>query len=244
MFATPLGLAALSRSYTPAAALGSLLLGYWDAERTDLLTQSAGAVSSWRDAVGGYDATQATGAAQPVWSPTSFGGRAGVTFDGSDDTLATSSAAQFPTGAAPSELWALAINTASDSTTRTIVGYGNTGQTARTVGRSTTNLDRGTAGDGSASQAKSGSVTLTSGMRFVMRWQVGATASTLTTNGTAGGSVSVVPATDTARLRISGIPTSAGSNFWAGTIAAMLVTLPLNETQAARLYAWLYARTR
>jgi hypothetical protein len=141
-------------------------------------------------------------------------------------------------------LWALAINTASDSTNRTLFGYGNASAASRFLGRSTTNTDRGNTGDGSASQAKSGSVTLTSGMRFVMRWQVCATASTLTTNGTTAAALSVVPATDTARLRISGIPTSAGSNFWTGTIAAMLVTLPLNETQAARLYAWLYARTR
>jgi hypothetical protein len=41
--------------------LGTSLLAWWDAERTDLITQASGLVSSWKDAVGGYDAVQAAG---------------------------------------------------------------------------------------------------------------------------------------------------------------------------------------
>lgn len=50
-----------------------------------------GAVSSWRNGgtLGG-NATQAAGANQPVWSATSIGGRPGVTFDGTNDTLSIS----------------------------------------------------------------------------------------------------------------------------------------------------------
>ena len=58
------------RAWSPAPwgwspfALGSDLFACWDAERSDLITHVGGAVSSWKDIVGGYDVVQAVGAAQ------------------------------------------------------------------------------------------------------------------------------------------------------------------------------------
>lgn len=54
--------------------LGDALLGWWDAERADLITQSGGAVSAWNDNVAGYSAIQAVTGAKPVWDANSFGG--------------------------------------------------------------------------------------------------------------------------------------------------------------------------
>lgn len=47
-----------------------------------------GAVSSWRNGgASGGDALQATGSRQPIYNTTTFSGKPGITFDGSDDLL-------------------------------------------------------------------------------------------------------------------------------------------------------------
>lgn len=96
-----------ARSATPLTILGSLLVGWWDAGRSDLITHDgSNLVSSWKDVIGGYDLTQGTAGAKPVYSATSFGSRPGVTFDGADDYLRLASTpASFPVGNATSEIW-------------------------------------------------------------------------------------------------------------------------------------------
>lgn len=66
-------LARVIGGWTPAA-LGSSLLGWWDAERTDKLTLSGSAVTTWTDVVGSYAATQGVTAAKPRWDANAFGG--------------------------------------------------------------------------------------------------------------------------------------------------------------------------
>ena len=56
------------------AALGASLLGWWDAERTDLITLSGSSVTSWADVVAGYAATQGVTASRPRWNAAAFGG--------------------------------------------------------------------------------------------------------------------------------------------------------------------------
>ena len=133
--------ALMAGGYDPARALGPDLIAWWDAGRPDLMTFATG-VSSWRDIVAGYAATQGTGTAQPAYSAASFNGAPALTFDGADDVLTCADAAllaALPTGANGSELWALIQldALAADATHRNVVSYGqNTSQTSRRLGRS------------------------------------------------------------------------------------------------------------
>ena len=62
--------------------------GFWlDAADVSTIVVSTG-VSQWSDKSGNNrHFTQATAAEQPIYSPSAFFGRAGITFDGSNDTL-------------------------------------------------------------------------------------------------------------------------------------------------------------
>ncbi|HTM77999.1 MAG TPA: hypothetical protein VL133_10260, partial [Devosia sp.] len=71
-------------SWSPLA-LGASLLAWWDASQGVSLSGSQ--VTAWADRKSGYSVAQGTGAARPLWSATSFGGKPGLTFDGIDDLL-------------------------------------------------------------------------------------------------------------------------------------------------------------
>lgn len=111
---------------------------YWGANGG--MTIATG-VSSWRDIVAGYSAVQASGAAQPVFSSTSFNGSPGLTSDGIDDCLVCTDAALLtglPAGDAGGELWSLAQNDnlVAGATFFDLFGYANASQSdARTIGR-------------------------------------------------------------------------------------------------------------
>src|SRR5262245_31893093 len=82
--------AAPAGPFTPAS-LGASLLAWWSADRGDLITQSGGVVSSWKDSVAAYDCT-AAGSVQPAYSATGWKGASpGITFDGVDDCLTLAS---------------------------------------------------------------------------------------------------------------------------------------------------------
>jgi hypothetical protein len=73
--------------WSPASVSPALWL---DANDPATITASGGAVSTWADKSGNAsDATQATSAQRPAYSATSFSGRPGITFDGSNDSLPT-----------------------------------------------------------------------------------------------------------------------------------------------------------
>ncbi len=78
--------------FNPLAAL-SWRAAFWASDPAWATRPAEGAgVASWRNG-GSFasSATQGTGNAQPVWSASSFAGKPGVTFDGTDDFLSLAS---------------------------------------------------------------------------------------------------------------------------------------------------------
>lgn len=236
-----------SAAYNPVAALGSDLLGYWDANRADLITQSGGSVSSWMDIKFGYDATQATGSAKPVYSATSFNGAPGVTFDGIDDQLTVASHS-FPTGATPCEMWALMQNdlAGADVTTRGVFSYGSATGTGgqRSLRRTpVASVNRGAAqfGDGVSSVVATDTVVALSS-RHVVRCRITATAAFVSVDGNSEATAAGVPATASGIARLGNLSLTAGTNFHQGKIAAVLITNPLSAAQASALQSYLMNR--
>ena len=239
--------------YNPVSALGSDLIAYWDANRSDLMTiGGGGAISSWRDIKAGYDAVQGTGAAQPVWSATSFNGAPGVTGDGVDDELTCTTAgllAALPAGATPCSLWAVAKQDAlpADATGRYVGGYGSlSANDSRLMLRLVSggvNRQSGRVGSGAGSTFAD-VTTVDFSSRHASVVHVGATASQSATDGVLGASQAVVPATTVARLRLFATASVVAGLFWQGQIAAFLVTKPLDAAKAAALQSYLLSRRR
>lgn len=239
---------AFSQPYTwTPAQLGASLLGWWDAERADLITQSSGAVSSWKDIVGAYDAVQATGASKPTYSATSFNGRPGVSFDGIATELTVSSyPATFPTGATAGEMWIATDQQAigSDATFRTAVSLGNLTTGSRALGRnnsSSTSRVNIRNGDGATTQ-NSTVTTINFSGRHVARGIVNGTTiygeiDTVRAAGTAS-----VPATVGTRVRLGAGSAGSAASFWTGIHNSILITGSLTTTQASQLYGYLNRR--
>lgn len=230
--------------WTPAD-LGDALLGQLDAEDTASITQTDGAVSAWDDTVAEVSFVQATADAQPVWSATSFNGRPGITFDGTDDQL-TLASVPYPAGADPCEIWVLAdqVVDASSSSQRVAFAYGTGGSVARIVRRgviSGVNRAGIGVGDGNAGVFYNNTSVDFSGIH-VVRGVVGATASRCDVDGIAGTPSDVVPGTATTRSRIGATSANTAGNFWQGVINSIFVTAPLTDVQAASLRAYLGRR--
>lgn len=241
----------------PVQFLGSDLVAWWDADsrywasKGGLTDDGGGLISSWRDIVGGYAATGTT-TARPTFSPAAFAGSPGLMFDGTANTLTSTDAAlmaALPSGATPVEFWVLVQQDlpTTDTTIRLAASYGQSGSTnTKFVGRTgsgNVNRGRGSTGDGAASISRAGTIVDLSS-RHVIRWQVGATLSTLTIDGIPEGSVGVVPSGTNTRFRIGAGASTTAANFWQGPIAAVLATQALNDTKAAALQAWLMPRRR
>lgn len=243
-------------SYNPRRALGSDLIAWWDADSrywgaNGNMTISTG-VSSWKDIVGAFDAAQATGSAQPVFSSTSFNGGPGITFDGSDDQLMCNSAA-FTTamagvlGTNGSEIWALVSQDLAGATAgaQYVGGYGPAssvqGRNVGRVGSGGVNRTRIQVGDGAANVFGSGTVVDFSG-RHACRVQFGATASNFYMDGTLDPTLNVVPSTAITLARIG--TRNDGTGFWGGIVVAFLITNPLSASKAAGLQSWLISRRR
>lgn len=222
-----LNLTALPYASTPAAftpaALGAKLLGWWNADRADLITIATG-VSSWKDIVAGLDAVNATGTQQPIYSATSFNGNPGVTFDGVDDRLVAVTQ-PFPAVAAPSEIWALAQNNGiGDAAVRTIISYGGaTLATSRSVGKiDSAGTDRGAA---TSNNVVASDTLINLNSRHVLRAQFTATDETITVDGGTPVTSAVVSSTGTTSVRL-GCNTNAGTpqRFWSGPVREIIVT--------------------
>lgn len=228
--------------FTPST-LGTLLLGWWDAERSDLITQSGNLVSSWKDSVAAYNLTGST-TARPTYGAASFNSRPGLTFDGVANMLSMASV-PFPTGASPCEIWVLVDQTAlpADTGDRCIFAYGGGGSSsarrAFRVVRTGVNRAEGDIGNGTTAVGATNTSVDFSG-RNVARYQVGATTSQTDVNGTVGSGATVTPATGTTTTAIGS--TDTGSTMFKGVIASVLVTSPLSSSQAALLTTYLKAR--
>lgn len=233
-------------AYSPVDALGSDLVAYFEAERADLI--SAG---SWRDVKAGYDATQATGTAQPAYSATAFGGGAVVTGDGVDDTLTCTDAgllAALPSGANPGEIWVLCSQAAlpADTTVRMIVDYGNGATTGRRIRRSVaSSVNRASAqvGTGATTATATDSATDLSS-RHVIRAQFTATDVIITVDGGTPVTSAGVSATTASRFRLFAGSSGSPVNFWEGGLAAALVTQPLSAAKADALQSYLLTRRK
>lgn len=237
----------LSGAWSPSH-LGALLLGAWDAERSDLITTAGSAVSSWRDVVAGYDASQAVGASRPAYSATSFNGRPGITFDGSDDELTFAGVGAFPVGASAGEIWSLADQTAlvADTTNRDLFAYGGgTFPTSRVIRRivlSGVNRARAITGDGAASQNTTNTLVDFSG-RQIVRAIVGATQTRINVSGQEDPTpTAVVPATGSVRTRIGASPLGTAAFFYQGVINYVAITGPLTDAQSAQMIQFLKSR--
>lgn len=227
--------------------LGSSLLAWWDADNDGLITQVAGAVSSWTDAVGGQALTQGTGSAQPTYSATSFNGRSGVTFDGSTDYLEkTTGLSWLPSGANPSEDWYLVdeVALASDTTSRDFGSWGtaaNDSRRANGLGATTLWTARATTGTGAGTGSNTQSATNAFG-RHVLRYAVTGTTQFVEVDGVSSTPTAMVPGTVVARLRMGSAASSAASAFGSFVIAARIITTTLTSTQADLLRAYLTRR--
>lgn len=227
--------------------LGASLFAFWDAERPDLIAESGGLVSSWRDAVTANNAAQSTGASKPTYSATGFNGRPCVSYDATDDDLTSNPApAALPIGAAVGEIWAVVDQTApaADTVVRCVTGYfdidgGNVRRLARVVlsGVNRANVQIGT---GSGEVRVANTFVDFSG-RHVVRARIGATASQIDVDGIAGTPMAVVPVTQNLTLTLGRSPTALNS-YWSGSLNAVLYTAALGAADAALLYAYLNRR--
>lgn len=242
--------AMMGRQSSPVSILGSSLIAWWTADRADLITLNSTAVTSWKDVVAGYDAVQSVSAARPLYSATSFNGAPGLTFDGVDDELTCTSAgllSALPDGAEAAEAWAITQQNAlvADTGAKIMVSWGGAASTSRRglerIVTTGVNRSRVTTGDGGSTISLSGSsVDLSS--RHVMRARWSATDHTIATDGGAGTSGAVVPATTASRLRIGSISNTSPGNFWFGPCRDLLITGALSAQQITDLQAWALPR--
>jgi len=236
---------AKAAAWTPLD-LGGSLYDMWDAERAAQLTLSGAAVTAWASAKNGYSAAQGVGASRPAYSATSFNGRPGVTFDGSDDELTFAGVGVFPTGATPSEIWALVDQTAlpADTSNRMTASYGAGSTLRRALSRTVVtgvNRGRADAGNGTVSVTATDSLVDLSG-RHVLRGVVTATDVSAAIDGATATTAAAVPATDVTRVRLGANSSTTAANFFQGVISLIAVTAILNTAQAAQMMAYLKAR--
>lgn len=227
-------------AFTPTD-LGADLLGWWSADRSDLITESGGLVSSWVDSVGAYDMTAAA-AARPTYSATSWNSSSpGITFDGTANCLVLASQ-PFPAAANPSEIWAIVEQTAlsGDTTNRTVFAYGDAGITSRILRRvvvSAQNRVGISVGDGAAAITADVS-TVNFFNERVARGVFSATESTAYIDGNGGTPSAAVPATATSRARIGATAAAVAAGFFQGVIRHVLVTGLLDAGQVTSMNAW------
>jgi hypothetical protein len=227
--------------------LGASLIAWWDAERTDLITQSGGLVSSWKDAVSAHNLVQSSGSVKPAFSATSFNGRPGLTFDGTDDAIAMASLpAAFPTGANPSWLWGVVEQNRPDADTLNgdILQYGSSSTTALTrrilrARSSAVSSLAASTGDGTTTTSTLSSPTFNG--RHVVVGKVSATDVTARMDATSGTPAAKVSNTTASQALRVGAAVNGG-DFWLGVISAVLVTLPLGAADEARMFDYFNRR--
>lgn len=227
--------------------LGANLFAWWDAERTDLVTQVGGLVSAWTDSVGGFTLAQSSASLKPVYSSSSFNGRPGITTDGIDDYMELASVpGTFPTSATAGEIWAIvdALADNTDATSRAIFGYGGTSDSTgrRVYGtRDTTRKAVTTIGNGTTSNTAQNNGPLFTG-RHVVRARIGATAYQVDVDAVTGGSTSQTPGTGTTRTRLGANQATTPGSYGNYVFSAILATAPLTAEQAAQMYAFFNKR--
>jgi len=94
----------------------------------------AGLISAWKDRISGVNLT-ATTTARPTWAASSFNtSYAGVTFNGTTNTLATTAFTALPTGATAGNIAIMVSQNSSAGPLFFLFGYGQEGIHSRNVG--------------------------------------------------------------------------------------------------------------
>jgi hypothetical protein len=228
--------------------LGNSLVAWWDAEHSDLIAATGGAVSSWADAVQGIAAVQAIGAQMPLYGASAFNGRPGVTFDGVDDYLrAVGTSRGFPTGSAGGEVWILADELApgSDGASRDFasLGAGTNNDSRRLNGTGGTGTFRGrmVVGTGASSVSHTNGLVDAFG-RHVFRFVTTPTQEWVEVDGVSDTPTAVTPSTSADRVTLGAHATTSPVVFGKMVLAVAIFTLPLTAGQSAALFSNLTQR--
>lgn len=222
------------------------LLDWWDAERADLISLSGSAVTAWASTRNGYSAAQAVGASRPIYSATSFNGRPGVTFDGSDDQVTYAGVGVFPTGASAGEIWVLVDQTTPAATTGTLrmIAYGGvTTNDSRHLARtpsSGVNVLSVSVGTGASSTSNATPTSQPFSGRHVGRGVYSGTTITPHLDGIAPLATAGIPATGASSTRLgAGV---SGVGFFGGVINFAAIGPTLSATPSTYLLNYLKFR--
>lgn len=237
------------RIITPVM-LGPRLLGWWDARRTDLITDAgAGAVSAWADIVGGMSLAQGSAGNRPVLTANVFGnGDPGVVFDGTDDYLEIASVGSFPIGAEPCEMFVLCGNDSpvDDTATRCSFGYGNNNaQRVMFYQRSgaAQHIGRLTVGTGAAS-INALALTVDFIGQHVVHARIGPDYRTIALDRQQEGYTVGAVNTANTRTRMGANANATVGQYWLGSIGEILVTPELSAGEQRGIAAYLMQRRR
>ena len=243
----------VATAYNPLYSLRQKLVAYWDAEDASSVILSGSSVTMWRDKNAGFSAIQNGGSAQPTWSPTSFNGFPGVTFDGIDDTLLWTmpTLVPLPMFTKLCEVWIVVDQTSvgSDANGRTAVAYGNDigvngSRVFQVVFSGNVERIRGIVGTGVGSVTAQPAAVTYVGRHFTRMNVEAASITVISDNLGAATTSGVVNTPLPLRLRIGARESAAASQFWKGQIALVLITLPLTVNEAVRLSDYCQYRRR
>lgn len=231
--------------WTPPA-LGVSLFAWWDAERSDKITQSGSLSSAWADIIGPANLMQGTTSRRPVVQMTGFNGRPCLYYDGVDDVQTTNAnPGNLPLGTGVAfEVWGLAENPKVQGVGPggAFFSFGNGNNDGFSVGMQTSGSNSqayARIGSGASSTTVVQTATQFVGRR-VIRVSVGATSSFIEVDGVAGSASSFVPSMAWQNMQI-------GANYsWATPmecrVNSILITAPLEAEKAAALRNFLSAR--
>lgn len=227
--------------------LGSKLIFWFDAERTESLTLSGALVERWRDRKQGFVLEQVSTGFKPVFGLSSLNSRPAVVFDGTDDYMqavpGTTLSSSIPQGAAGSEIWSLAADTAVGVTgIRMLTSTGTSAAGRRATGRASAvpNVSNMRIPTGSTSTSVNGSTSLNGIHATRAVFANGASqmfVDQLTTPDIT--SASALNSTDNS-LIIGALTVT--TSFWQGPVNTVVVTQPLSLEEAAQMMTYLKHR--
>lgn len=234
------GLATRNKGVGYQARLGTDLLAYWEADRSDKVVQSGGAVSAWNDLIGNYAFAQLTGAAKLVYSAASFNGRPGLSADGLEQFMSMEG---MPFSVAEGcEVWILMDQQADpgDAVVRIPFAMGGTTSSTRLA------VIRAIAGGNKlqvAAGTGSGQITNTNTTKDftgpgVVRGIFGPTGVAAELDGVSGTETAGTLAPGSTRVRLAAGTAGTAANFAKAIFAAILITKPLVGDKAAKA-TWL-----
>ena len=235
----------LGTGWTPRT-IGKLV-AWWDAEVFSSLLLSGSAVAAWRDVVGGASLTQSFGSSRPTYGRTSFNGRPGITFDGTDDCLERTGVSPMTSGAASGEMWALVGQSAlaADATFRSAFVAGNSSGNKRELARtvaSGTNRGIGATFNGTTTPTAQ-DTTVDFSTRHVLRAIFEPTLLTFEIDGVTTTTSISQNSTSTSRTRIGANAAGTVASFWSGPInSALGFNAPLTTHEANLVRAYLNKR--